>query len=163
MQHRTHQGYAYPDVSGNTQPIPIAPPGTFPPPPAAAAQDRPLSDLVGQLSRDGGLLIKQEIALAKAELSEKATRLRAEAAFIAGGAIVLYTGVLALVAGLILLLAEVAPAWLAALLVGTAIATTGAVLLLRGKNNLEKLDLKPEHSVSSLRRDVEAVKEAARA
>lgn len=171
MQHPTYQGYGLPDTSGNTQPIPMqpprpassAPPGAFPPSSAAVpAEDRPLGDLIGQLSRDGSLLIKQEIALAKLELSEKAARLKTQAAFIAAGAIALYTGALALVAGLILLLAEVTPAWVAALLVGTAIATVGAVLLLRGKNNLARLDLTPEKTVSNLRQDVHAVTEATR-
>ena len=170
MQHHTHQGYPLPDTSGNTQPIPMqpprpvssAPPGAFPSPPTGPAPERALGDLIGQVSSDASLLLKQEIALAKAELNEKAARLRTQATFIAAGAVALYTGALALVAGLILLIAEVAPAWVAALLVGTAIATVGAVLLLRGKNNLEKLDLKPERTVSNLRQDVEAVKEAVR-
>jgi hypothetical protein len=108
------------------------------------------------------LLIKQEIALAKQELGEKATRLRTQAALLAAGGVALYTGVLALVAGLILLLAEGLAPWLAALLVGTAIATVGAILLLRGKTNLQKFDLKPERTVASVQQDVEAVKEAAR-
>jgi hypothetical protein len=170
MQHPTYQGYALPDTSGNTQPIPMqpprpvspAPPGAFPPPSAAPAEERPLGELIGQLSRDGSLLIKQEIALAKLELSEKAARLKTQATFMAAGAVALYTGALALVAGLILLLAEVTPAWVAALLVGTAIATVGAVLLLRGKNNLEKMDLTPDKTVSNLRQDVHAVAEATR-
>jgi hypothetical protein len=139
---------------------------TAPSPPAAPVQqqpeDQPLREIVGQLSRDGSLLIKQEIALAKLELGEKAARFRTQATVIAAGGIALYTGALALVAGLILLLALAMPAWASALLVGTAIATAGAVLLLRGKNNLEKLDLKPEQTVANVRRDVDAIKEAAR-
>jgi hypothetical protein len=137
-----------------------------PPRPAASIQpqpeDQPLRELVGRLSQDGSLLIRQEIALAKMELGEKAARLRAQATLMAAGGIALYTGALALVAGMILLLALALPAWAAALLVGTAIATVGAVLLLRGKNNLERLDLKPERTVANVGRDVEAIKEAVR-
>jgi hypothetical protein len=107
-------------------------------------------------------LLRQEIALAKHELGEQAARLRTQVTFIAAGAIALYTGVLALVAGLILLVAEVAPAWLAALLVGAAIATVGAVLLLRGKINLERLDLTPHRTLTNVSEDVQAVREAVR-
>jgi hypothetical protein len=164
----------YPNAyaSGQTQPIPMRPPSS-PAPPQAAPQagafshlaippeEQPLRDLVGRLSQDGSLLVKQEIALAKQELGEKARRLGTQATLLALGGVTLYTGVLAMVAGLILLVAEGVAAWVAALLVGTAIATTGAILLLRGKNNLGKLDLKPARTVESVRRDIDAVKEAA--
>jgi hypothetical protein len=140
-------------------PSPPAPPIHAQP---AQPEDQPLREIIGQLSRDGSLLVKQEIALAKLELSEKAARFRTQATVIAAGGIALYTGALALVAGLILLLALAMPAWASALLVGTAIATVGAVLLLRGKNNLEKLDLKPDQTVTNVRQDVDAIKEAAR-
>src|SRR5688500_3218492 len=173
--HVTPRGHAYPPTSGQTQPIPARVPMS-PAPPAPVApvppqphlhlqtrpEDQPLGELFGRLSQDGSLLIRQEIALAKAELGEKAVRLRSQASLMAAGGIALYTGALALVAGLILLLALAMPAWASALLVGTAIATVGAVLLLRGKNNLEKLDLKPQETVANVRQDVHAIKEAAR-
>jgi hypothetical protein len=146
-------------------PQPVPPPGAQPEPAGgnrgAAPEERPLADLLGKLSQDGSLLVKQEIALAKQELGDKARRLGTQATMLVGGGITLYTGALVLVAGFILLLAEVVAAWVAALLVGTAIATVGAVLLLRGKNNLEKVDLKPRQAADSVRRDIEAVKEAA--
>lgn len=169
--HVTPRGHAFPHTSGQTQPIPArAPLSTAPaqpvapmqPPLQAHPEDQPLRELFGRLSQDGSLLIRQEIALAKVELGEKAARLRSQASLMAAGGIALYTGALALVAGLILLLALAMPAWASALLVGTAIATVGAVLLLRGKNNLEKLDLKPHETVSNVRQDVNAIKEAAR-
>lgn len=161
--HGTSQGYAFPTPSGQTQPIAVqAPPAPHQQPSPVTTEAPALGDLVGKLSRDGSLLIKQEIALAKLEIGEKVASLRSQATLMAAGGVALYTGALALVAGLIMLLALAIPAWASALLVGTAIATTGAVLLLRGKNNLEKLDLKPEKTVANVRQDVEAVKEAAR-
>jgi hypothetical protein len=164
--------YPNPYASGQTQPIPMRPLPPSPAPPHAPPQgafphpaippeEQPLRDLVGRLSQDGSLLVKQEIALAKQELGEKARRLGTQATLLALGGVALYTGFLALVAGLILLVAKGVDAWVAALLVGTAIATPGAILLLRGKNNLGKLDLKPTQTVESVRRDIDAVKEAA--
>ena len=129
--------------------------------PIDPVEQRPLSELVAQLSRDGSLLVKQEIALAKQELADKAEVVQKHAAAMALGGVVLYTGSLALTAGIILLLAQVVAAWLSALLVGVALATTGAVLLLRGKKKLSDLSLRPDQSIRSVQRDVAAVKEAA--
>lgn len=123
-------------------------------------EERPFSELVAQLSRDGSMLVKQEIALAKQELADKAETVQKHAAAMALGGVVLYTGSLALTAGLVLLLAEVVPAWLSALFVGVALATIGAVLLLRGKRKLSELSLRPEQSIRSVQRDIAAVKEA---
>jgi hypothetical protein len=128
----------------------------------APIEERPLRDLVSQLSRDGSLLVKQEIALAKQELADKADALKVHVASLAIGGVVLYTGVLTLTAGVVLLLAQAVAAWLSALLVGVALATVGAILLLRGKKKLSEIQLQPEQTMTSVRRDVEAVKEATR-
>jgi putative superfamily III holin-X len=125
-----------------------------------ALEERPLRDLISQLSRDGSLLLRQEVALAKQELSEKAGGISAAAASIAIGGLVLYAGVLALVAGLALLLALTMPAWLAAVLVGVAVAAIGAVLLHQGTKKLGDLELNPKKTTESVKHDVEMVKEA---
>jgi hypothetical protein len=123
-------------------------------------EERSLRALIGQLSRDGSLLVQQEMALAKQELTEKAGVLAASGAAMAVGGLVLYAGVLAIAAGLVLALALAIPAWVSALLVGVVLAATGAVLLLRGKKRLTDLDLKPNKTTASLKRDVETLKEA---
>ena len=96
-------------------------------------EERSLRSLIGQLSRDGSLLVQQEMALAKQELTEKASALAKSGAALAVGGLVLYAGLLAIVAAIVLGLALVLPAWVSALLVGVLFAATGAVLLLRGK------------------------------
>lgn len=128
----------------------------------ANVEERPLRDLLRQLSRDGSLLVQQEVALARRELADKATRLQAAVAALAIGGVVLLLGAITLVAALVLLLALVMPAWAAAASVGTAVCAIGALLLVRGKARLAKLDLKPEQAMESIQRDVHAVQEAAR-
>jgi hypothetical protein len=123
-------------------------------------EERSLRSLIGQLSRDGSLLVQQEIALAKQELTEKASALAASSAAIAVGGLVLYAGLLTMVAGLVLVLALVLPAWVSALLVGVVLAAAGAVLLLRGKKGLADLDLKPNKTAASVKQDIETMKEA---
>jgi hypothetical protein len=123
-------------------------------------EERSLRSLIGQLSRDGSLLVQQEIALAKQELTEKAGVLAASGASMAVGGLVLYAGVLTITAGFVLALALAMPAWVSALLVGVALAAAGAVMLLRGKKRLTDLDLKPSKTTASVKRDVETLKEA---
>lgn len=122
--------------------------------------ERPLGELISQLSQDASSLLKQEVALAKEELADKAKRAQRQATAIAAGLLVLYAGALLLTAALVLLLAQVIAPWLSALLVGAAVTAGGAVLLFRGKNSLQKLDPTPQHSIASVQHDIDAVKEA---
>ena len=132
------------------------------PEPGAPLEERPLSDLVAQVSRDGSMLIQQEIALAKAELREAAQKLKQGATSAATGAFVLYAGFLTLIAGAVLLLAQVVASWVAALLVGGAVTAVGAVLLGRGKKDLDQVELLPKNAIDSVERDVDMMKEAVR-
>ncbi len=127
---------------------------------AAPPEQAPLAELVGRLSRDGSRLIQQELALAKAELAEKATELKAQGASLALGGVILHTGALALTAGLVLLLAQLVAAWIAALFIGTTLATLGAVMLLRGKSKLSALRITPAETIDNVQRDVHTIREA---
>jgi hypothetical protein len=137
-------------------------PGRDPSGSGGVLEERPLRELVAQLSKDGGLLLRQEIALAKVELSEKAARLQSDLTSLATGAFVLYAGLLGLMAAVTLLLAEVIPGWAAALVVSLVVTGIGAALTLRSKHNLNELDLKPRKAAESVRKDVGMLKEAAR-
>ena len=125
-------------------------------------EERPLRDLLAEFSRDGSLLVQQELALAKVELSEKANKLKADVAAITGGALVLYAGLLTLIAAAVLALAQVMPGWVAALLVGAAVTTIGGVLVMRGKKKLEHFEALPKKTIESVQRDAQTIKEAVR-
>lgn len=122
--------------------------------------DRSLADLFGELARETGTLVRQEVALAVAELSEKGSRLGKEAAGLAVGAAVAYAGLLAIVAAAVLALGALGlPWWLSALLVGAAVAAVGYLLINRARASLKRADLMPRRAVQSVRQDVELVKE----
>jgi len=88
------------------------------------SKDRSLKQIVSDLRTDGALLVRQEIALAKAELKEKA-------ALFAGAGLLAYAGLLALFAALVLgLIAIGVVAWLAPLSVGVLVLL-GAFLLVQ--------------------------------
>jgi hypothetical protein len=129
---------------------------------AASLQEQNLGDLVSQISRDAALLARQEVALAKQEAADKAAAIKGEAVGLALGAVALHAGELALVAALVLGLTEALQPWLAALVSALILLGAGALLLLRAKARLAKLDLSPRLVVDNVERDVSAIKEAAK-
>lgn len=128
----------------------------------AVPEERSLRDLVGQLSHHGSTLIQQEVALAKAELAESAKELKQGFWSAATGSLVLYAGILTLIAAAVLLLAQAVASWLSALIVGGAVTAVGAVLLGRGKKNLDRVEVLPKKAIASVDRDVDMVKEVVR-
>jgi len=130
--------------------------------PGTPHEDRPLRELVAQLSRDGSLLVQQEIALAKKELSEKAAKVKTDVMAMVVGGLVLYAGALTLIFAVVMLLAQAVPTWLAALIVGAVVTVVGLVMALGGKKRLEQDSMKPQKTIDSVQRDVEMVKEAVR-
>lgn len=124
-------------------------------------EERPLRDLVLQLSQDASRLVEQEIALAKQEAREKVDQLQTGVLAVSAGALVLQVGFLALAAALILLLAQTLPSWIAALAIGGAFCVVGGLMFAKGKRELQQVDIKPEKTARSVKQDVIAIKEAA--
>lgn len=124
-------------------------------------EQRSIGELFGELTHDVNLLIRQEIALARVELEEKASQFRRDAAAVATGVFVMYLGALGLAAGLILVLDQVAglATWLAALLVGVAFAGIGYVMLRRSLESMQHIDPTPRRTVETLKDNVQWAKE----
>ena len=124
-------------------------------------QDRSLGELFGQLSQDMTLLVRQEVQLARAEMSDKITRLTTNLISVAAGGFVAYLGGLALMGALILAirdLANISLAW-SALIVGAILAIIGYVMLQRGLKELKKAELAPRRTVDNIREDVQSIKD----
>jgi putative superfamily III holin-X len=121
--------------------------------------DRPLAALLSDLANETGTLVRQEIALFKAETSEKLGRLGVGAGAVAAGGLVAFSGWLALIAAAILGLANVIAAWLAALIVGVVVIAIGLGLLLFGKSRVAADALVPRRTLNSLREDEEWIRE----
>jgi len=120
--------------------------------------ERSLGELFGDLAGQTGALVREEVALAKAELTQSATRAGKEVGVLVIGSAVAYAGLLALLAAAILALATVLPAWLAALIVGLVVAGVGALLLQRGRAALAHLDLVPRQTMATLAADADVMK-----
>jgi hypothetical protein len=122
--------------------------------------ERSLGDLFSDLARDMGTLVSQEVALARTELTQKATQVGKDIAILAVGGLVAYAGLLALIGGVIFLLAERGlPLWASAMLVGGIIAIIGYVLVQRGISALKQQDLTPRQTIESLKEDTKWAKE----
>jgi hypothetical protein len=125
------------------------------------SQDRSIGELFGQLTQDVSLLVRQETQLAKTEIQEKISRASRDLVSLATGGIVALIGGFALTAAIILLLVDpigLEP-WLAAFLVGGALALGGYVLLKGGLRDLKGLDPAPRRTVESIKEDIQTVKE----
>jgi Putative Actinobacterial Holin-X, holin superfamily III len=126
----------------------------------ARTDDRSLGELFGDLARDMGILVRQELGLATTQMTYKASRLGQDLAVVAAGALVLYAGLLAIIATIIIGLATAGlPWWLAALLVGLIVIGVGGVILQRGINSLKHADLAPRQTIETLKEDTQWAKE----
>ena len=117
------------------------------------------ADLVSQLSEQVSTLVRDELALARAELTEKGKRAGKGAGLLGGGGVLALYGVGALLVTIGALLALVLPVWASALIVTVVVFAAAGVAALLGKRQVQQaVPPKPEAAMESGRRDVEAVK-----
>ena len=124
--------------------------------------DRSLSQLFSDLVGDASLLIRQEIALAKAELTQALQSLGTGIGLVAAGGLVAFAGFLFLLAAASLGLATVLEPWLAALIVGGVVAVIGIILVLVGKGRLAANKLAPHRTIRSIEDDAQWMSERMR-
>lgn len=115
--------------------------------------DRSLGDLFSELSQEMTTLVRQEVDLAKEELSHKAANVGKDVGFLAAGAAIAYAGLLAIVAAIVIIVAHALPWWLAALIVGIVVAGIGGFLIYRGMENLKSVSLAPKATLETLKED----------
>ncbi len=126
--------------------------------------NRSVPELLSDLMREGNELFRTEGRLIRSEISDKIRQVEIGGGSILAGAICLLVALNVLSAALVAGLANVAemgPGW-AALIVGVVIAVVGALLLAKGKKNLEPSNLTPEKTAQQLRQDGRLVKEQTR-
>lgn len=121
-------------------------------------EERSLGDLFTELAGETGTLVRHEVALAQAEITQKAIRAGKNVGFLAVGGAVAYTAVLAVTAAVILLLAQFIPAWLSALLVGGAIGAASYFMISSGLAELRAMDPMPRETIETIKEDAEWLK-----
>jgi MFS family permease len=126
-------------------------------------EDRPIGDLVRQLSDQTTTLVRQEIELAKAEMTAKGKQVGMGAGAFGGAGLFGLYAVGAITACLILALSTAVAGWLAALIVGVVYAAIAGVLALIGKKKTQAgAPPVPERAISSTKEDVEWAKTRAK-
>ena len=127
---------------------------------AQLRDERSLGDLFSDLSRETTTLVRQEVQLAKAELTQSATEVARGIGMLVAGGAVAYAGLLFLLLAIVFGLIEAGwDAWLSALVVGLVVVAIGAVLVLRARESLKPANLAPRRTVETLKEDQEWAKE----
>jgi Putative Actinobacterial Holin-X, holin superfamily III len=143
-QPRSAQPEAAPDGHGSAPSATTSPPST--------------ADLIRRATDQLSTLVRDEIALARAEMTEKLTHAGKGAGLFGGAGVVSLYGVFGLLAGAVLLLAKVIPAWGAALAVGGALLLLAGIMALMGRGQVKKASPPvPEAAVQGVRTDIETV------
>ena len=124
-----------------------------------ALRDQPISELVKDLASETSTLVRQEIDLAKAEMTERGQRAAKGAGMLGAGAVVGLLALGALTAVLIAALDLAMPTWLAALIVTVVYAAIAGVLIQIGRKKVqEAAPPVPEETIDSVKEDVQWAK-----
>jgi hypothetical protein len=121
-------------------------------------EERSLGDLFSELAEETSTLVRQEVALAQTELTEKATRVGKNVGFLVVGGAIGYAALLAVLAAVVIGLAVFIPAWLAALIVGIGVGAAAYLIISPALEALKKTDLTPRETVRSLKEDAQWLK-----
>ena len=128
-------------------------------PPGNDTTDPSVSELIQQLSQQTSTLVRQELQLAQAEMTEKGKRAGIGAGLFGGAGLVAAYAVGALIATIILALATFLDAWLAALIVTIVLFAVAGILGLTGKKQVEQATPPaPEQAIASTKQDVDELK-----
>ena len=127
-------------------------------------QDRSVPDLVKQLTEQTKTLARQEIELAKAELTEKGKKAGLGAGLFGAAGLLGVFAFAVLTACLVLALATAIAPWLAALVVAVLYGVIAGGLALIGRQELrEATPPVPEQTVDTVKEDVRWTKQRAQA
>lgn len=125
------------------------------------ADERSIADLFRELSADGRSLVRKEVELAKAELSEKVSVYTRNIGSMAVGGALLLVALMAIVTaviyGMIVLFDLFLPfevaVWLGPLVVGGVLALIGRSMIGKAKAKLAEETMVPQRTVETLRDD----------
>lgn len=116
-------------------------------------------ELVNRLTQQTTELVRNEIALAKLEMTEKAKHAGVGAGLFGAAGIIALYGVGTLIATAILALALALPAWLSALIVAVVLFVIAGIAALIGRKQVtQATPAAPEKTIDSVKRDVATVK-----
>ena len=114
--------------------------------------DRSLGELLAELSRETGQLVRKEVELATTEMTAKARKAAAGAGVAAAGGALVHAGLLVLLAAIVIGLAQVGVApWLSALIVAVLTMIVGYVLVNKGLEQVRRTSVAPTQAIETLK------------
>ena len=124
-----------------------------------ANDERPMAELLKELSEQTSTLVHQEVELAKLELAQKGKRAGVGAGMFGGASVVGLYAMGALTAAIVLILATEMTAWLAAVIVAAAYGVIAGGLALAGRAQVQKATPPvPQQATESVKEDVQWAK-----
>jgi uncharacterized membrane protein YqjE len=131
--------------------------------PSRPAAEQSTAELVQRVTEQVSRLVRDELALARAELTEKGRHATKGVGLFGGGGTLALYGLGTLVAAGVLLLALAMPAWVAAVIVAVVLFAVAGILARLGKKQVSQaVPPAPQEAANSVRADVDTVTRAVR-
>ncbi len=131
-------------------------------------EERSLGDLFSELATETSTLVRQEVALAQTELTQKATSVGKDIGFLVVGGAVGYTALFVILAAVVIGLTQlisslsgwqlITSAWVAAAIVGLVVGAVAYFLVISALTKLKNTELTPRQTVETLKEDAEWLK-----
>lgn len=122
-------------------------------------EEESIGQLMGEVLQDVSKLFRQEVALAKAELKEEASKAGKAGGMLAGAGFAGYMVAVLLSLALVFALDAVMPLGWAAVIVAVLWAIVGGVLYSMGRKRMKDVDPVPRQTVETLREDAQWVRD----
>jgi hypothetical protein len=114
--------------------------------------DRSLGELLAELSRETGQLVRKEVELATTEMTAKARKAAAGAGIAAAGGALVHAGLLVFLAAVVIGLAQVGVSpWLSALIVAILTMAGGYLLVRSGLGQMRRTTVTPTQAIEELK------------
>ncbi len=127
--------------------------------PTTRPSDEPIGALVHRLSEQIPELVRSELRLAQAELTEKGKRAGVGIGMFSAAGLLAFFGAATLIATAVIALDLVLPTWAAALIVAVLLIIGAGIAAMVGKKEVEAATPPaPERTMASVRQDVAAMK-----
>ena len=131
--------------------------------------ERSLGDLFSELATETSTLIRQEVALAQVEITQKATSVGKQVGFLVVGGAVGYAAALVILAAVVIGLTQlisaisgwtlITSAWISSAIVGAVVAGVAYLLVTNAIAKLKTTDLAPRRTIESVKEDAQWIKD----
>ena len=127
---------------------------------SSTKQDMSTGELLGQLSEQTSRLVRDEMQLAKTEMTNSVKHAGIGAGLFSAAGILALFGFGLLLTTAVVALDLAMPLWLAALIVMVLVFAAAGIAGLMGKSKVQQASPVPEQTIDNVKQDVEEVKES---